>query len=322
MDQGQIVCSFCTAEFTVPPGLNEAICPKCGKAMPLFKTSIGVGQAEGFPPREEEEEIWDTVEDFQEDELSAEPDAIGRIALKQVPANQVRQPRRTMMGQGGQGAPGLSSLVTTDQDGQLIPDVIRGGGGEGGAGVNGSKPAPKRPLESGFNLGLEAELSSAEDDDPASGVRPLAGLTATNGTSPGRGMPNLLDELDAELDNALPEDDDDIPEAEPLMEMSDEVSDFFESEQTPGLVLPDDGAIAVNIPEAPVQERMRNQAVSMSSSDRIAPVTAGDTAAGESGGSQGGSVSPDLTPVLRTAIFVGLGVGVLLLVGLLYWLIQ
>ena len=322
MDQGQIVCSFCSAEFTVPSGLNEAICPKCGKAMPLFSSKIGASLEDGFPPEAEEEEFWDTVEDFQDEASIEEPDAIGRIALKQMPADQLRQPKRTMMGQGVSSNPGLSSLATTDQDGRLIPDVIHGeDGASADAGGNGCPPPIKRPLESGFNLGLETALS-VEDNE--SGIRPLAGLTPPQPPAPpAGGMPNLLDELDAELDGGTQGPEEDIPEAEPLMEVADEVSDFFESEQTPGLVLPDNGAISVSIPEEPIQERMRHEAVSMSSSNStIRSDLDGSKGSAEGKGSRQTSVTSELTPVLRSAIFVGLGVGVMLLVGLLYWLLQ
>ena len=324
MDQGQIICSFCSAQFTVPPGLNEAICPKCGKAMPLFKTRIGVGEAEGIPPAAEEEEIWDTVEDFQEPLVPPAPptppddnEVVGRIALKQVPANQLRQPKKTMM---GQGAPGLSSLATTDDEGRLIPDVIHGGEGSQaapGPSNGGQSDEARRSLDFGFDLG--PEVSSLDDDGS---VRPLAGLGA-QGEAPApspSGMPNLLDELDAEMDNSLPGEEE-IPEAEPLMEMGDKVADFFESEQTPGMVLPDDGAIVVSIPEAPIQERMRSENISVSTGHMEA-VGDGLNMGAEEKSAMDANVASDLTPVLRLAIFIGLGMGVMLLIGLLYWLIQ
>jgi len=322
MDQGQIVCSFCSAQFTVPPGLNEAICPKCGKAMPLFNTTLGVGQEDGLPPAAEEEEIWDTVEDFQETPAPApdDNDVVGRIALKQVPADQLQPPQKTMMGQGAPSQPGLSSLATTDDDGQLIPDVIHAGDGAQAAPTpsnGGQAPGGGSFLDSGFDLGPENP-----EMEGASGVRTMSGLDSGAPPPPAGGMPNLLDELDAELDNALPEDEEEIPEAEPLIEMDHEVEDFFESEQTPGLVLPDDGAIAVSIPEAPIQERMRSEAVSVSTSNMEAVGVEGDSVGAEEKSALDAGVTPDLTPVLRLAIFIGLGVGVMLLIGLLYWLIQ
>ena len=225
-----------------------AICPKCGKAMPLFNTTLGVGQEDGLPPAAEEEEIWDTVEDFQETPAPApdDNDVVGRIALKQVPADQLQPPQKTMMGQGAPSQPGLSSLATTDDDGQLIPDVIHAGDGAQAAPTpsnGGQAPGGGSFLDSGFDLGPENP-----EMEGASGVRNMSGLDSGAPPPPAGGMPNLLDELDAELDNALPEDEEEIPEAEPLIEMDHEVEDFFESEQTPGLVLPDDGAIAVSIP--------------------------------------------------------------------------
>ena len=108
--------------------------------------------------------------------------------------------------------------------------------------------------------------------------------------------------------------------------VSPEVADFFseESELEPGLDLPDAGAIAVTIPEAPIQERMRSEAVAPSgpaAAKRTSP--GGLSTVGSQPGDAGEDESPGgLVPMQRTAMYVGIGVGAMALAGLLYWLIQ
>ncbi len=328
MNQGLITCSFCSAEFTVPQGLNEAVCPKCGKAMPLFSTKIGIsstdvlGQDPGF-----EEEIWDSVEDMQEVDQEDGGDVVGRINLKQVQAHRNATSARTMMGQGAPGPAGLDALATTDDEGCLIPDMIHGDTGDHEVdGASGSRSA--KPLAEGFDLGPEPVAPSSNNGEGSS-VRDLAPLT-DHGIGPeieDSSRPNLLADLDAELDGNSQEGDGEIPEAEPLemdQGMIDEVSSFFDAEETPGLNLPDQGGIAVSIPEEPIQERMRSEAVAISSSTSTPAVTntSGSSPADDRKSTTSSSAPDDLPPILRTAIFVGIGIGVLSLLGFLYWLIQ
>lgn len=332
MDQKKITCSFCSSQFMFPLGLGmrEAICPQCGKAMPLFTQSLSSGEAEGSRRARGFDDEWDLPE---EREAPRPREPLARIALSQVPASQ----RGAFRGDTGTQASSPAAKAKAGQ-GRMMQDLEEPGAEpfvEESEGPSGPGPLPgKRALLAGFDLELE-EPSPPEGHDPGSdnaavlapeldewpeGATPLEPLQNPHKkekkqTNP----PELLEYID-ELDM-----EDEIPEAAALV--------MPESAQAPsapprpsraaspapasgGPRLADEG-IQVTIPETPIEERQRYHAVAVNTKEPAGPSGRPGMAAATPSPPRAGS-----STTMRPLLLVAVGVLVLMVGAVLFLLLS